>query len=376
MGWTFTNSRTRAAARLAAACVAGALFAVPATASLGDFRLPPQQEPPPNRQGPVAPDVPESRRPAPTPTPTAARVTPTPAPAPDITPFPAASDSPAAQPTSAARSALPTTRPAGAPPTAADTAPLETDTTPAAQLPSASTTGTTPSAVPTRNLGGTGDDGGSTWPWILGALLALAALGLAGWVWWRRQQRPGAPVGVPQIERPRVGPALAPVVKAPIPATAAPVEPLQVRLEPLKLSLTLINATLSYHLEIANHGAAPITDLRIGADMISAHASMSREQQLAGPAAGPRQRIERLEPGESRVVSGEFRVPFSQIVPIRQGSAALLLPLARFRVEAAGAQPVVRTFVVGQPGDGAGLQPFRLDQGPRIYPRLAQRAFA
>jgi hypothetical protein len=29
-----------------------------------------------------------------------------------------------------------------------------------------------------------------------------------------------------------------------------------------------------------------------------------------------------------------------------------------------------------QPGQGSGLQPFRLDLGPRIYPQLAQRAFA
>src|SRR5690606_6887695 len=141
---------------------------------------------------------------------------------------------------------------------------------------------------------------------------------------------------------------------------------------------TLLNATLAYRLEITNRGASPLTGLSIGADMISAHASISREEQLAGPGAGaaPLQRIERLAPGESRVVSGEFRVPFSQIRPIRQGNAALLLPLARFRVEAEGARPVVRTFAVGEAGSGAGLQPFRLDQGPRVYPRLAQRAFA
>jgi hypothetical protein len=141
-----------------------------------------------------------------------------------------------------------------------------------------------------------------------------------------------------------------------------------------------MNATLVYRLELANHGAVPLTGLTIGADMISAHASMSREEQLSGPSAGnagvPARRIERLEPGETRVVEGEFRLPFPQIVPIRQGSAVLLLPLARFRVEADGAGPVVRTFVVGQPGQGSSLQPFRLDQGPRVYPRLAQHAFA
>lgn len=138
-----------------------------------------------------------------------------------------------------------------------------------------------------------------------------------------------------------------------------------------------MNAALSYRLEVANRGTAPLNDLRIEADMISAHASLSREQQLAGPGQGTvsQHRLGRLEPGESRIVEGEFRLPFGQIVPIRQGNAALLLPLARFRAVTEGAKPLLRTFVVGQPGS-SGLQPFRLDQGPRIYPKLAQRAFA
>jgi len=183
---------------------------------------------------------------------------------------------------------------------------------------------------------------------------------------------------VPQIERPSIDPERA--RPRPSPAPAAHPELLQIELEPLRLSLTLMNATLAYRLELANRGPLPLTGLAIGADMISAHASLSREEQLSGPSAGngsgQTRRIERLEPGESRVVEGEFRLPFPQIVPIRQGDAALLLPLARFRVEADGAGPVVRTFVVGQPGQGSGLQPFRLDQGPRVYPRLAQHAFA
>jgi hypothetical protein len=205
----------------------------------------------------------------------------------------------------------------------------------------------------------------------------LAGLAFAGWTWWQRRPVYRA-TAIPQIERPRVGPAPAAPAATPEPVSATAAEPLQVTLEPLRLSLTLMNATLAYRLEIANRSAAPIVDLRIGADMISAHASMTREQQLSGPGAGvgPLQRIERLDPGESRIVEGEFRVPFTQIVPIRQGNAALLLPLARFRLEAEGAAPVVRTFVVGQPGANAALQPFRLDLGPRVYPKLAQRAFA
>jgi hypothetical protein len=153
----------------------------------------------------------------------------------------------------------------------------------------------------------------------------------------------------------------------------------ELALEPLRLSLTLMNATLSYRLLLSNRGAQPLEGLAITADMIAAHSTLSREQQLSGPDAGALQvaLVERLEPGERRIVSGEFRLPFGQITPVRQGNASLLLPLARFKVGHAGRQPVIRTFLVAQPPErpGAGLQPFRLDLGPRIYPRLAQRAF-
>ena len=200
-------------------------------------------------------------------------------------------------------------------------------------------------------------------------MIALAAAAVA----WRRKQ--GAAVKAPEIERPRVAPPEP--ARAPLPAQPQPAaEPLQVELEPLRMSLTLMNAALAYRLQVTNRGSSALNGLSIGADMIAAHASMSREQHLSGPSSGAAtQRIDRLEPGESRVIEGEFRVPFSQITPIRQGNAALLLPLARFRLEAQGAAPVMRAFAVGQPGNGA-LQPFRLDQGPRIYPNLAQRAFA
>jgi hypothetical protein len=360
----------------------GVLLAAPASAAVGDFRLPPPSRQPqadPDRQGPVVPDVPESRQAAPTPTPTARATAPSPAPtsaAPRIVVPDLSRTSPAPTRTSRVPGETPTPSPAAAPTVATD-APLPgadatggLDQLPAANAPIA----TAPLSTPTDNPEPEAQ-GSSSWPWVLGVLAALAALGFAAWTWWQRRPvvRPGV---VPQVERPRVTPAAAPA--APPAANDVPVEPLQVTLEPLRLSLTLINATLAYRLEIANRGLAPIAGLAIGADMISAHASMTREQQLSGPGAGAAtlQRIERLDPGESRIVEGEFRLPFPQIVPIRQGNAALLLPLARFRLEAEGAAPVVRTFAVGQPGAKQSLQPFRLDLGPRVYPTLTQRAFA
>ena len=217
---------------------------------------------------------------------------------------------------------------------------------------------------------------GSLWLWLLaGASLLVLGAG-AAWFARVRPQRAG-PVTVPHIERPRVAtpsPPLAP--RSPPPAPLAPADPLELALEPLRLSLTLVNAALTYRLEVANHGHLPLANLVVEADMISAHASLPREQQLAGPEGAARRHvIEALAAGESRIVEGEFRLPFPQIVPIRQGNVTLLLPLARFRAQADGTAPVVRTFAVGQPGT-SGLQPFRLDQGPRIYPQLVQRAFA
>ena len=89
------------------------------------------------------------------------------------------------------------------------------------------------------------------------------------------------------------------------------------------------------------------------------------------------QRLAGLAPGESGDVSGELRVPLSELRPIAQGRARLFVPLARFRVGAEGGEPRYFTLVAGQPspsGNGA-IQPVRLDLGPRIYDGLAGRAF-
>ena len=373
---------------LAPAISLAAVLAAPASAALSDFRLPgqtTQQQPPTDRQGPVAPDVPESQRPLPTPTPTAREPAQTPTPTivlPDLPQPTSESTSPRTAPRPAA-TRLPAPTDTAAP--TADAATPEAAATPNSfGLPAAAAT---PSPLPSSapaSAPSSEDEDSSIWPWVLGALATLGGLALGAWAWQRRRSAVG-PSAVPEIQRPRLARAPADATAEsppqPLPAAAASVaraEPLQMALDPLRLSLTLMNATLAYRLEVTNRSTAPIVGLGIGADMIAAHASMTREQQLSGPGADATtvQRIERLEPGESRIVAGEFRVPFTQIVPIRQGNAALLLPLARFRLTAEGAAPVVRTFAVGQPGANRGLQPFRLDLGPRVYPQLAQRAFA
>jgi hypothetical protein len=354
------------------------LASAPAAGQVSDFRLPADEPtPPPDVQGPVAPDVPASRRLGTTPTPTPSRRT-TPAPSPTaeapvevpegLQPAPAAGP---------ARSRASDPSATSAPASSAATPLLEAlEDGPAPEGPAAPLA--TPEPPPTLatevERRDASQDTGPDW-WLVGVTAAglLVALGLIAWQL-RRRARPGRREAPARVERPRVSPE----TPRPLPQPTLGVGPLHVSLEPLRLSLTLLNATLAYRLEVANRGPTAVTGLRIAADMISAHASLSREEQLSGPRPDPStvQRIERLEPGESRVIAGEFRLPLVQVLPIRQGNAALLLPLARFRVEGDGAEPVVRTYVVGQPGQGSGLQPFRLDLGPRIYPQLAQRAFA
>lgn len=169
--------------------------------------------------------------------------------------------------------------------------------------------------------------------------------------------------------------AAAPPPSPPVPPTGT----LTVDLLPMQMSMTLVNAALSWQLEVANRGDAPLENVEIAFDMISAHKELGVAERTSGPAEGAEQRkLGQIPPGEVRVVDGVARLPFPAIVPIWHGDVALLMPLVRLRVSAGGAMPITRVILVGQPSprDPATLQPFRLDLGPRVYPDLARRIFA
>lgn len=157
--------------------------------------------------------------------------------------------------------------------------------------------------------------------------------------------------------------------------------PLNLDLSARQLSATLMNAVLKYELTLSNTGPDMIGQITIGGDMIGAHASLPARSQLemSGNSIAPLHRIAALAPGESLVLKGEFKLPLVAITPIRNGKAALFIPLARFRVEATSKlglpMVIARTFVVGENQDrpGAALKPFRLDLGPRLYSQIGQR---
>ncbi|MBW8784029.1 MAG: DUF11 domain-containing protein [Novosphingobium sp.] len=228
------------------------------------------------------------------------------------------------------------------------------------------------------------------WPWFLGAIM-LAALAGGGWLWFRR--RAEAPLTI-TFERPIVpataepedeSAATAPAEAEPTPAVPAPAfgVPLVLALEATRMSATLLNTTLAYSLVVTNTGPDPLGPLTVSGDMIAAHATMPAEAQLGdGHDLPERHRLPPLAPGESATLNGEMRLPLASIVPIRQGAAALFVPLVRFRVDAErdGQPPLtlVGNYVVGEPpaAPNTGLRPFRLDLGPRIYAPIAQRQLA
>ncbi len=235
-----------------------------------------------------------------------------------------------------------------------------------------------------------------SWLWLAGIALGIAALG--GAVWQRRrrarqvlaedqwpdeiaetpvagaQSAAPAPAAKPAIVPPT--PAAAPAIQKPLPAISADQSAIALVLDPVRLSATLINTNLSYRLSVTNTGAAALSDVVVAGGMISAHASLPVEQQLAtdGQMLDLLHQIDVLGPGETAELSGDLRLPLPQITPIRSGRALLFIPLARFRVETAS-ETTRATFVIGEtpPVAEAALLPFRIDMGPRIWSRVSPR---
>ena len=230
-----------------------------------------------------------------------------------------------------------------------------------------------------------GPTGGWLW-WIGGGALAIAAIALAVRARRRsatapaeaRDEQPEA--ALPEAPAPQPAPIHRPAPTPPPPPVAA--RGLVLTLEAVRLGATLVNTTLAYRLTATNAGPDALTDIAINGDMTAAHASRSMEEQLgiAGPELPPIGRIEQLQPGESTVLEGEFRLPLAAVTAIRHGQAQLFVPVARFDAWASDsahrAVSARAAFLVGQDNATASdrLQPFRLDLGPRVWDAIGQRA--
>lgn len=361
-------------AALAFAAPGGAAIAQAAPPS--SYQLPPASPTPdPRLQGPVVEDHPVAQpttTDAPPKPPSAAPLAvPSPTPTPTASPRPA----PAARRATAPAATTPaTTVPAQISPQPSPSSPATTapEVTPL-PLPSSAAA----SAPETPQAPAAPADRGDRWPWYVAALALVGGVALAMWrqAHRRAEDAPAAPLRTPPL--PPAGPL--PTQPRQIPARPAPT--LNLSLEARRFSATLVNASLDYRLRVTNAGAQPLADIAIGADMIGAHASLPAEAQLAQESATfePLHRIAALAPGESAELSGTLRLPLAGAAAIRQGTAALFVPLVRLRAQAGADGPsFASTHVIGEVPmrPGSGLRPFRLDLGPRIYPEIEQRKLA
>lgn len=368
-----------------AAALALALVPAPLLAqSVSDWRLPGAtvRPAPPGAQGPVDGENPVVTTTAPRPAQSAP-----PTPSASATPSPVASTAPT--PAAAPRRTIAPVR---------QTAPAAMPAMPATAAPRSDTPASDAAVPATMSLPAPASAAANSWPgwywpWIAGAagLLVLIFAGL----WWRRRGEkavPAAPFERPVVQaravqarkaapRPAEPAAPVPPPVAP-PEPAAPASALGVALEARRMNASLMATSLNYVLKLTNHGAEPLSALAIEGDMISAHASLPQDAQIANDnqRMEPRHNLIALAPGESAEFSGVFMLPLTAVTPIRAGDAAYFVPLARLRVQAStpsgGALVQAQTWVVGElPEDAASaLKPFRLDLGPRTYSRVGQRA--
>lgn len=352
--------------------LAASLPAAAQAQSVNDFSLEslgtPTPTPTPQAQGPadVQSGVAIVPRAVNTPMPTpaqAATPAPTPTPSATATQAPASIATPRATP-------LPSITPR-----AVETAPRQ----PEAQLSPAPTP--TPSAAATAAGAGSSplvlptgmpvaEEPGEELPWLpIGLGAALLALLGAGFALWKRRRD----AAVPEIQRPVV--AREPVA-APLAAMA---DAVQIRLEYDKLIRSAAFATVKYRMTLVNRTDAALTDLVVGMDLVSAHAAVPMEEQIATPSTAleTRHTLERVAPRQSVVVDGQVQLPLAGVNVIHQGRFPLLVPLLRVRIDGPGEGALVKTFVVGLGAPGGGrVQPIRLDEGPRSYAPIAQRELA
>jgi len=165
---------------------------------------------------------------------------------------------------------------------------------------------------------------------------------------------------------------------APPPPMTDQWDTLNFRFVPGRIRISPVYVALTYRLQIDNRAQETAGPLRIRADMISAHASRPNSEQLSldRDRAEAVHAVAVLLSGAGVSLTGELRMPLSEVRQILSGGRAIFVPLVRFLIEQEGAEAeCTRVFTLGQPhGDhGDRMMPLRFDLGPRIIWHLDSR---
>ncbi len=143
------------------------------------------------------------------------------------------------------------------------------------------------------------------------------------------------------------------------------------------VSTTLFNAVLGYQISLTNKSDRRLGDIKLQAIMAQANGESIKNMPVL-----PNEILHHLQeilPGKTVILSGELRLPFNAIIPIRVNGQALLIPLARFGIRYVTEDGTVKqqsaSYIVGQEHAPrrAKMAPFRLDIGPRRFGPAGQR---
>ena len=243
--------------------------------------------------------------------------------------------------------------------------------------------------------------------WLIWAGTALLAL-LAGLFFWRRRKSArseGAELlAAPLTKAPATEPEIEPVEpaepsettetvsKKPAPAPplakapeetldAATIPNLDLKLEIEQLSRSMMMMSLKCRVTLSNRSDKAARDVIVSADLVTANRALPMEAQTAGetaflPEIGSNDRI---GPHKTFSAPTTLTLPIQQLSVFKQGDKPLCVPLVRVRMDAKGAEPLYRTFVIGIAADpsltaSTKLHPVPLDGIPGSFPNVRSRA--
>lgn len=219
---------------------------------------------------------------------------------------------------------------------------------------------------------------GTSWlAWVLALLVALVAA--VGGLLWRRKQgsadaSPAKPVnaaamtaGVRKVIADRqanVAAKQSPAKTAAAQSKAAAGPPkLNLQVGIVAASRSVMKFTAQYRIEVRNRSDFAVRGITVDPVLSSAR----RDTALKPGSHGAElHMIERIGPHQTRTVTGELQMPWSEVSAFRQANTPVFVPMLLVTLAAKGLKSETRSFVIGTPSaaSSARLHPIALNTPP------------
>lgn len=154
---------------------------------------------------------------------------------------------------------------------------------------------------------------------------------------------------------------------------------LELAMRPTRAGMSRRGAMVEFELTVANAGALPAEDVRIGAFMLgdSAAAPSEIERLLMHPPAEQVVPAERIEPGDGTRLNAAVTLPRELVEAAAQesddGFTPVLVADARYRLPDGGEGRTAAAFTIGRINGGEHLVPIALQDDPAIYADIEAR---